>query len=134
MAEVTTHLLASPITPVLDVGLYNVNRTVDLAADVANNGDYIPLFTVQRDGRIVGCQLAVDATLGAGCTVKAALYRAGASVRDLTIATTAGGSSKVNSTTLGPIDCQADDEVVLVVGGADTAAAAEAQLDVQLQH
>lgn len=134
MARIATLLLASAITPVLDVGTYNVNREVNLAADVANNGDTIALLTIQRNGRITGADLRVDDTLGVGTTVKAALYRNNVAVRDLTIATTAGAASYVNSNTLGPIDCQAGDEIVLVVGGADTTAAAVANLDVRLQH
>lgn len=134
MAEVTTHLLASPITPVLDVGLYNVNRSISIGATDADNGDYMPVLTVQRAGRIVGAQLAVDDTLGAGCTLKLAQYRDGASVRDLTVATTAGAASRVSGITLLPQDLEAGDEIVLVVGGADIAAAAGAEIDVQLQH
>jgi hypothetical protein len=75
-----------------------------------------------------------SATLGAGCTVKLSLYRAGALVRDLTVATTAGAASYANANTLGPIDALAGDEITIVVGGANVGAAATITADVQLQH
>lgn len=134
MARIATYLLASAITPVLDVGLYNVERAATLAAASANSGDTIAMLTVQRAGRIAGCGLRVDGTLGVGTTITAALYRGGAPVRNLTLATTAAAASYANGSTLGPIDCQAGDEIVLVVAGGNITAAAGVELDVQLQH
>lgn len=134
MARIASLLLASALTPMLDVGLYNVRRDAALTNGIANNGDYIPLFTVQRNGRLTGAGLSVSATLGAGATIKLALYRAGVLVRDLTIATTAAAAGFVNSATLGPIDALEGDEIVIVVGGANITAAATATADVHLQH
>ena len=135
MARVTTFLLASTLTPILDTGVYNVRRDSAFpAAGGPASGDYCPLFTVPRNGRIIDADIAQSATLGAGCTVKLALYRAGASVRDLTVATAAGAAAYANANTLGPIDALAGDEVVVVVGGANVAAAATVTADVQLQH
>jgi hypothetical protein len=95
----------------------------------------VPIITVPRAGRIIDADIAQSATLGAGCTVKLALYRAGALVRDLTVATTAGAASYVNANTLGPnVDALAGDEIVIVVGGANVGAAATITADVQLQH
>jgi hypothetical protein len=135
MARVATFLLAATITPLLDVGLYNVRRDAAFpAAGGPANGDYCPLFAVARAGRIIDADIAQSATLGAGCTVKLSLYRAGALVRDLTVATAGGAAGYANANTLGPIDVQAGDEVVVVVGGANVAAAATVTADVQLQH
>jgi hypothetical protein len=134
MARVATFLLASALTPILDVGLYNVRRDAAFVNGSAANGDYVPLFTVQRNGRIVDADIAQSATLGAGATVKLALYRGGAAVRDLTVATAGGAAGYANANTLGPIDCLAGDEVVVVVGGANVTAAATVTADVQLQH
>ena len=119
----------------LDTGVYNVRRDAAMpAAGGPSNGDYCPLFTIQRNCRIVDADIAQSATLGAGCTVKLALYRAGALVRDLTVATAAGAAAYANNNTLGPIDALAGDEVVVVVGGANVAAAATVTGDVQIQH
>jgi hypothetical protein len=135
MARVTTFLAASNLTPALDTGVYNVRKDVAMPATGGPaNGDYCPLFAIQRAGRIIDADIAQSATLGAGCTVKLSLYRAGALVRDLTVATAAGGSAYANANTLGPIDAQAGDEVVIVVGGANVAAAATVSADFQLQH
>jgi hypothetical protein len=135
MARVSTYLLASTLQPILDVGLYNLNRAAAFPASGGpSNGDYVPLMTIPRAGRIVDADIAQSATLGASCTVKLALYRSGASVRDLTVATAGGGAGYANANTLGPIDVLAGDEIVVVVGGANVAAAATVTADVQLQH
>jgi hypothetical protein len=135
MARVTTFLLAATLTPALDTGVYNVRRDAAMPASGGPaNADYCPLFAIQRAGRIIDADIAQSATLGASCTVKLALYRAGASVRDLTVATAGGGAGYANANTLGPIDVQAGDEVVVVVGGANVAAAATVTADIQLQH
>jgi hypothetical protein len=77
MARFATLLLASAITPILDVGLYNLNRNVTLPATGISNGDYVPVATVQRNGRIVASKMSIGATLGASAVVTLALYRAG---------------------------------------------------------
>jgi hypothetical protein len=134
MARVATYLLASTVTPILDTGVYNVRRDVAMPNAGANNGDTVPIITVPRGGRIIDADIAQSATLGAGCTVKLSLYRAGALVRDLTVATTAGAAGYANANTLGPIDALAGDEITIVVGGANVGAAATITADVQLQH
>jgi hypothetical protein len=134
MARVATFLLASTLTPCIDVGMYNLNRTIALPIAAANNGDYLPIATVQRNGRIVSSKLDVSATLGAGCIVQLALYRAGALLQNLTGATTAGGASIVNGAVLSNADALAGDEIVLVVSGANIAAAATAKVDCHIQH
>lgn len=134
MARVATYLLASTVTPTLDTGVYNVRRDVAMPNAGANNADTVPIITIPRAGRIIDADLAVSASLGAGCTVKLSLYRAGAAVRDLTIATTAAAAGYVNANTLGPIDVLAGDEITIVVGGANVGAAATITADIQLQH
>jgi hypothetical protein len=134
MARVATYLLAAIATPCLDTGVYNVRRDVAMPNAGASNGDTVPILTIPRAGRLTACDLSVSATLGAGCTVKLALYRAGASVRDLTIATTAAAAGFVNSGTLGPIDVLAGDEITMVIGGANVGAAATLTTDIRLQH
>lgn len=134
MARIATLLLATALTPVLDTGLYNVSLAPVLPAAGIANGDYVPVFTITRNGRIVGADLTQKATLGAGATVKLSLYRGGALVRDLTAATAGGGAGYGNSNALGPLDCLEGDEVVIVVGGAGVTAAATVEVDVQLQH
>ena len=134
MARIATLLLASTVTPLLDVGLYNLNRTVNVPAAGIANTDHVPLLTIGRNGRIVGAFMNVAATLGAGATVTLALYRNNVLVRNLTGASTAAAASVVNGSALGPVDALAGDEIVLVVGGANITAAAAVSVDVQLQH
>jgi hypothetical protein len=134
MARVATYLLSSLITPILDTGMYNLNRTVAIANAAANNGDYIAVATVQRAGRIVGCKQDVSATLGAGCVVQAAVYRAGVLVQNISAASTAAAASITTGVALSNLDVLAGDEIVLVVSGANVGAAATVKLDVHIQH
>jgi hypothetical protein len=134
MARIVTYLLASTATPILDTGVYNIRKDTAMPNAGANNGDTVPIITLQRNGRIIDADIAQSATLGAGCTVKLSLYRAGALVRELTVATAAGAAAYANANTLGPIDGLAGDEVTIVVGGANVGAAATITADVQLQH
>lgn len=134
MARIATLLLASVLTPMIDVGSYNVKRAAALTNGIAANGDYIPLFTLQRDGRIIGSKLAVSATLGAGAVVTLALYRAGVLVQLLTAASTAAAASVATGVAVANVDALAGDEIVLVVSGANITAAATATADVHVQH
>jgi hypothetical protein len=134
MARVATFLLASNLTPILDTGVYNVNRSTVLPATGVNNGDYVPLFTIQRAGRIIGSKMNVTATLGAGAIVTLALYRAGALVQNLSAASTAAAASIVTGAGLANVTAQAGDEIVLVASGANITASATADVDVHLQH
>lgn len=134
MARYAALLLASTLTPILDVGMYDLNRLVTLPATGISNGDYVPVATVQRAGRVVGAKMNVAGTLGAGAIVQLALYRVGVLVANLTGATTAGGASIVNSASLANVAAQAGDEIVLVVSGANITASSTADIDVHLQH
>jgi hypothetical protein len=134
MARYSALLLASTVTPILDTGIYNVNRNVTLPATGISNGDYVPVMTVQRAGRIVASKMNVGATLGAGAVVTLALYRAGALVQNLTGSSTAAAASIVNSATIANITAQAGDEIVIVASGANITAAATADIDVHIQH
>ena len=134
MARIATLLLASTLTPVLDIGVYNVQREVVFPATVIANTDHVPLFTIQRDGRLTAADINTSATLGAGATVQLALYRNNVLVRNLTAATAAGAAGYGNSNALGPINVLAGDEICAVVGGANVTASATITADVRLQH
>src|SRR5689334_17905819 len=112
MARYAALLLASTITPILDVGMYNLNTKVTLPASGISNGDYVPVVTVQRNGRIVGAKMNVSATLGAGAVVTLAVYRAGVLVQNITASTTAGAGSIVNGAALANLPVLAGDEIV----------------------
>lgn len=139
MAVLTFYLLPSVITPQLDVGLYcnTQKRTIDNSAANGGaypaNGDNIQLFTIQRNCRMLEADLKTLATLGATATVKLQRNRSGTRI-DLTGATTAGGASVVNSTTIGNVDLLAGDIIELLVGGANISAAAGVEVDLLLQH
>lgn len=134
MARISSLLLASTLTPMLDTGVYNLSRSVTIANALAASGDYIPLATINRAGRIVGAKQNVKATLGAGCVVQLALYRAGALVQNLAAASTAAAASITTGAALANVDAQAGDEIVLVVSGASVGAAAGVDVDVHIQH
>lgn len=134
MARVTTYLLASNVTPMLDTGIYNLNRTIAVANAAAANGDYVPIATINRAGRIIGVKQEVMATLGAGCVVQTALYRAGVLVANLAAASTAAAASVATGAALPNVDALAGDEIVLVVSGAAVGAAATVKIDAHLQH
>ena len=134
MARVATYLLASTKTPILDTNMYNVRQDIAVANAAANNGDNLPIMTFQRAGRLVGAKVNAQATLGAGCTLTLAVYRAGALVANVTATTTAGAASIVSGAALANLDFLAGDELVLVVGGANIGAAATVTVDVHLQH
>lgn len=133
MADVKTYLLASTLTPMIDVGAYMVTQKLTIASGAANNADSIQLLTIQRAARLGSSHLRTLATLGASATVKLQRNRAGVRV-DLTTATTAGGASLVNSSTIGPVDLQAGDVIELLVGGANITGAAGVEVDLLLQH
>lgn len=134
MAAVNTYALAPNLTPDLDVGLFNLLLAPAIANAAANNGDYIVLATIGRAGRIVATKQNVKATLGAGCVVTTALYRAGALVQNLSAASTAAAASIATSAALANVTCQAGDQIVLVVSGANVGAAAGVDVDVHIQH
>jgi hypothetical protein len=134
MAAVTTYQVASNLTPDLDVGMFNLALAPSIANAAANNGDYIVLATIGRAARILHTKQNVKASLGAGCVVQTALYRAGALVQNLAAASTAAAASITTGVALGNPTCQAGDQIVLVVSGANVGAAAGVEVDVQLQH
>jgi hypothetical protein len=133
MATVSKHLLASTLTPIVDVSTYHLTRKVALASGDASNGDNIQLATILRGGRLFTSHLRTSGTLGAGATLKLQRNRGGTRV-DLTGATTAGGASYVNGSAIGPLDVQAGDIIEALVGGANIAAAADIEVDLSLQH
>jgi hypothetical protein len=118
----------------LDTGVYNLALAAAIANAAANNGDYIVLATIGRAGRITHTKQNVKASLGAGCVVTTALYRAGALVQNLAAASTAAAASITTSAALGNVTCQAGDQIVLVVSGANVGAAAAVEVDVAIQH
>lgn len=134
MARYAALLLASTITPILDISLYNLNRLVTIPAAGISNGDYVPVATVQRNGRILGAKMNISATLGAGAIVQLALYRTGVLVQNLTLASTAAAASIVSGVTLANVNVLAGDEIVMVCSGANITASATADIDVHLQH
>lgn len=133
MADVKTYLLASTVTPMLDVGTYMLTLKPAIANAAAANGDSIQLATIQRNCRMGSAHLRALATLGAAATVKLQRNRGGVRI-DLTVATTAAGASLVNSSTIGPVDLQGGDIIELLVGGGNIAAAAGVEVDLLLQH
>ena len=135
MARIVALLLASTVTPMVDVSVYNLNVRPALTAGIANNGDQIEVATILRDGRMTAADLRAVASLGAGATVQLQRYRASDnSTVNLTAATVAGGASYVNSNAIGPVDLKAGDVIQLLVGGANITAASVVEVDLRLQH
>lgn len=131
MADVTSKLRSSLLNRQLPVGAYIDSIAVALAIADAANGDRIQLATMTRDCRLMLAFMAVDGTLGAGCTLKLQRDRAGV-YTDITIATTAAGASVVDSTAAGAMDLLEGDIVTALVGGANIAAAAGLTVDLLL--
>lgn len=132
MANVTTLLRSSLLNKIVEVAAFLWNGTFALTNGIAANGDRIQLFTVTRNMRVIHSILNVDATLGAGATLKLQRDRSGVYV-DLTVATTAGAASIVTGITLGAIDLAEGDIVTALVGGANITAAANANVDLLVQ-
>lgn len=131
MADKTNHLRKSTLNRQLPVGAYIDSIAVAIAATDGANGDRIQLATITRNSRLATAFMAVDATLGAGCTLKLQRDRAGV-YTDLTIATTAAGASIVSNATKGCFDLLEGDVISALVGGADIAAAAGLTVDLVL--
>ncbi|TKD50575.1 hypothetical protein [Sphingomonas baiyangensis] len=132
MAIINTLALAATLTPALDVGTHHQKRSVVVPAAGVANGDLIELQTFNRAGTLVKVDLAVSATLGAGATVKLAVGDGTTNV-DITGATTAGGASKVNGNTIGPVDYAAGSKLYAIVGGANVSASATLRYDLLRQ-
>jgi hypothetical protein len=133
MAIITSLAKAATTRPVLDVGPYGLKDSFALTATISDNADVIELFSFPRAGTVYTANLAISATLGASATMKLVVGDGTTNV-DLTTATTAGGASKVNGTTVGPISFAAGAKVYLLNGGADVSAAATATTHLLVQH
>ncbi len=134
MADLTTYKTADVLVPQKeDAGSYHICKKINIANAAAANGDRIQLLVVGRAGRLQSAIVNALATLGAACTIKLQRDRAGV-YTDLTIATTAGGASLVNSSTIGPKDLAVGDVLSLLVGGANVGAAAAVEIDLTLNH
>lgn len=132
MAIITTHLLASVLTPLVEVAAHILRRSVTFAATGIANGDNVQLLTIGRNCRLFNSFLVTSATLGAGATLQLQRNRGGTRV-NLTAATTAGGASVVNGDTIGPVDLQSGDIIEALVGGANVAASATVSVDLLVQ-
>lgn len=130
MADVTS-IRSDTIPGQMARGVQVLKKSYSLAADLADNGDTIALFTVPVGAKwdIVGAKMAVSATLGASATVRLRANRAG-SATNLTAATTAGGASVVTDAAQStvPFSAQGGDVIELLVGGADFSGAATADV------
>lgn len=131
MADKTRLLRSSLLNRMLPVGAFIDTISVAIAATDGANGDRIQLATMTRDHRLITAFMAVDATLGAGCTLKLQRDRAGV-YTDITIATTAAGASVVSNATTGAIDLLEGDIITALIGGANIAAAAGLKVDLLL--
>lgn len=135
MARITNLIIPATLVPLVDVSLYNLVARPALTNGVAANGDTIDVAPILRAARLVGAHVKTPASLGAGATVKVVRFRpSDSSSVDLTVATAAGGAAYANGNTIGPVDLLAGDVIALAVGGANIAAAAIVEVDVQLQH
>jgi hypothetical protein len=135
MARYAALLLASTITPILDTGMYNLNRSVVLPAAGISNGDYVPVATVQRNGRIVGSKMNISATLGAGCDrYVGALPRRRAGAEPDRCVNRGRGEYRHWRGGWRTSMPQAGDEIVMVCSGANITASATADIDVHIQH
>lgn len=127
MATNTTYLTSSLLTPAQDVGAGILTKKFTLAAGPAS-GDNVQLFTVSRNCRMSVAFLKAVGTLGASCTAKLQKNTSG-SRSDLTIATTAGGASVVNNSTIGCVDLVAGDIIEILIGGASVGTGSAVEVD-----
>lgn len=133
MANVTTYLRSSLLNKLVEIAAFIWSTgAIAIANAAAANGDRMQIFTVTRNMRLMQAIMAVDATLGASCTIKLQRDRSGV-FTDLTIATTAGGASIVTSATLGAFDLIVGDVITVLVGGAAVGAAANVTIDLLVQ-
>jgi hypothetical protein len=133
MAVITSLLLASTLTRQHEVGLYNLNRTVDVPATGIANGDNVQLLTIGQGARLVGAHVKTSATLGAGATLQLQRNRGGVRT-NISAATAAGAAGYANGNAIGPVDLQRGDIIEALVGGAGITSAATVEVDLQLQH
>lgn len=134
MATIATLLVAATLTPMVDVGSYNLHASFPVSSGLAGNGDSIQCFTVLRNARLFSAGIKTKASLGAGATVKLQRNRGGVRV-DLTAATAAATvDAFASSALIGPQDLIAGDIIEMLVGGAGVTAAAAVEVDVLLQH
>lgn len=132
MADISTYLRPKATNRLMEVYAFLQTYAFALLASGIANGDRVRLVQITRNMRVVQAFLAVSATLGASATVQLQRDRAGV-YTNMTIATTAGAAGVVSGITLGPIDLDVDDYVVLLVGGANITAAATATVDLLCQ-
>ena len=122
--------------PVLNRDLPVHAHIVELSAPLINGSavatDRIQLMVVTRRSRLHSAHLAVDATLGAGTTLKLQRDRAGV-YTDLTGLTTAGAASIATSSGLGSFDLNEGDIITALVGTANITAAAGLLVDLLVQ-
>lgn len=128
MANITTKLRSTLLNRMLPVGTYVDTIKLVTANALAAIGDRVQLLTITRNTRLIQAIMSVDATLGAACTIQLQIDRSGV-YTNVTLATTAGGASVVNSTTLGAFDLLEGDVLSLLVGGAGIAAIANIAID-----
>jgi hypothetical protein len=132
MADVNTVLKAKVLNRLAEVYAFLQTYVFALTSGIAANGDRIRLIQITRNMRVFQSFLSVSATLGASATVQLQRDRAGV-YTNMTVATAAGAASIVSSITLGAIDLDVDDYVVLLVGGANITAAATVTVDLLCQ-
>lgn len=127
MATNTTYLTSSTLTPGAPTGAGVITKKFTLASGPAS-GDNIQLLSLGRSCRGVASHVKVAGTLGASCTIKLQ-KNTGGTRTDLTAATTAGGASVVNGSTIGSVDFASGDIIELVVGGASVGTGAAVEVD-----
>lgn len=133
MARISTIQIADKHLPQNDVGAYGVSLNYAISATEADNGDRLTLLEFQRAGVLLAADFAVDATLGAACTIALSHSNAADDTHvALSGATTATTADREASTRM--IRFAAGDMLSLLVGGGDIAAAANVQLDLLVSH
>lgn len=132
MADVTTYLKTKALNRLAEVYAFLQTYAFAILSAAASNGDRIRLIQITRNMRVTTAWLTVSGTLGALCTLQLQRDRAGV-YTNMTVATTAAAAGSVNNSTIGPIDLDVDDYVVVLVGGANVAAAATVTVDLLSQ-
>lgn len=131
MAIIRKYALAAVLTPTLDVGPHWVTRKQPVINADAAITDVIELLTFEKAGTIFRANLAISATLGAGCTAKLVIGDGTTNV-DVSLVTTAGAASKVTGNDT--VEFVAGAKLFVLIAGAGITAAATIRADVLVQY
>ena len=128
-ADITTLQVKQKDVDLVEGGaLFSMSTSQSWSATQADDGEFVLVFTLPADIRIIDAILTHDATLGASCVL--ALYHNDGTTRTaLTGDTTAGGASTVRMSAAA-MDVDAGDTIEIECEGADVSAAANVITDV----